>query len=254
MNIGANIRSIRESKGIKQMKVADILEMDYSAYAKLEKRGNKITFEILEKIAKALSVSIIDLLDNEMNKPSSNQMPSTNQMIEELNSRIYELEKLNADALAFIVNWKNRVTNALGKGFNEDFFNTIINSKDTSYEEIESYPFFSIKIFDKPIEDIIEHLMQEMIDSKYIYTKVVDIIRDEDVIQKDYIIKLVYQRYLNDIIPPSSPIKRQIIEYNAATYKLPEYMESRNLVPIFTRVKLPDAVTCIINWDLVKKS
>lgn len=65
MDIGKNIKAIREAKRIKQVEVAELLEVDNSYYAKLEKRGNKLTVEQLEKIAVALGVSIKELLFGE---------------------------------------------------------------------------------------------------------------------------------------------------------------------------------------------
>lgn len=63
MNIENRIRDIRESKRIKQTEVASALNMDNSQYAKLEKRGNKLSLEQIDAIAKALGVSVAELLD-----------------------------------------------------------------------------------------------------------------------------------------------------------------------------------------------
>jgi transcriptional regulator with XRE-family HTH domain len=62
MNIENRIREIREEKKIKQIEVATALNMDNSQYAKLEKRGNKLSLEQIEAIAKALGVSVSKIL------------------------------------------------------------------------------------------------------------------------------------------------------------------------------------------------
>lgn len=62
MNNEIKIKEIRESKRIRQIEVADALNMDNSQYAKIEKRGKKLSIEQIEKIAEALGVSLIELL------------------------------------------------------------------------------------------------------------------------------------------------------------------------------------------------
>ncbi len=65
MNLSANIKAIREAKRVKQLEIATALDIDPSNYAKLEKRGNKLTLEQLEKIAGALDVSVMELITGE---------------------------------------------------------------------------------------------------------------------------------------------------------------------------------------------
>jgi transcriptional regulator with XRE-family HTH domain len=65
MNISKNISSIREAKGIKQYQVAEMLGIEPPNYSRLEKRGDKLTVEQLEKIAVALGVSVKELLFGE---------------------------------------------------------------------------------------------------------------------------------------------------------------------------------------------
>ncbi|MEI7584424.1 helix-turn-helix transcriptional regulator [Runella sp.] len=65
MDLSANIKAIREAKRVKQLEIATALDIDPSNYAKLEKRGNKLTLEQLEKIAGALGVSVMELITGE---------------------------------------------------------------------------------------------------------------------------------------------------------------------------------------------
>ena len=58
MDVSKNIIAIREEKKIKQSEVADALNTERSNYARLEKRGSKLTLEQLEQIAAALGVTV----------------------------------------------------------------------------------------------------------------------------------------------------------------------------------------------------
>lgn len=62
MDITANIKRIRESKGYAQSKLADLLQMERANYHRLENRGTKMTIEQLQSIADALEVPIGELL------------------------------------------------------------------------------------------------------------------------------------------------------------------------------------------------
>ena len=62
MNIGHNIKKIRELRGFDQSYMAGKLGMSQSNYSKIESKGEKITFEQLNKIAEAFEVSPMDIL------------------------------------------------------------------------------------------------------------------------------------------------------------------------------------------------
>lgn len=89
MNISKNISSIRESKGIKQYQVAELLGIEPPNYSRLEKRGDKLTIEQLEKIATALGVSVKELLFGEKEESKEDTQA--------LKSRIVELESIIRD-------------------------------------------------------------------------------------------------------------------------------------------------------------
>ena len=97
MNIEIKIKEIRESKRIRQVEVADALNMDNSQYAKIEKRGKKLSIEQIEKIAGALEVSVAELLGFEITLNNTNEVKETekDKEIAELKKRISELEKVN---------------------------------------------------------------------------------------------------------------------------------------------------------------
>ena len=63
MNIGTNIFNLRTSKGIKQSEMAEKLGLEQSGYSRIEKRGNKISYDLIEKIAEILGVAPAKLLN-----------------------------------------------------------------------------------------------------------------------------------------------------------------------------------------------
>ena len=87
MDLSRNIKAIREAKNIKQIDVAKALDLDPSYYFRLEKRGDKLSIEQLEKIAGALGVSVLELMTGEPQKVENNENT------ERLEKRIRELEK-----------------------------------------------------------------------------------------------------------------------------------------------------------------
>ncbi len=101
MDIGQNIKTIREAKRIKQIEVATILGVDNSYYARLEKRGNKLSIEQLEKIADALGVSVKVLLFGETEDSKEDTQV--------LKTRIAELESIIKDKSKIISNLEDKV-------------------------------------------------------------------------------------------------------------------------------------------------
>lgn len=80
MKVSDNIKSIRKSKGITQIDMADKLGIGQSNYTYLENRGEKLTIEQLGAIAGALGVSVVELITGEPQKERDNE-------------RVKELEK-----------------------------------------------------------------------------------------------------------------------------------------------------------------
>lgn len=86
MDISKNIISIRESKGIKQSEIAQMLDIEQSNYSRLEKRGSKLTLEQIEKIADALNVTVAEILG------ITTDLKNTSKEVEQLRKRNEELE------------------------------------------------------------------------------------------------------------------------------------------------------------------
>jgi len=62
MDITEKIIAARESKKIKQSELAEKLGLDRSNYSRIEKRGNKLTLEQIEKISDALGLDLTELI------------------------------------------------------------------------------------------------------------------------------------------------------------------------------------------------
>lgn len=78
MDIASNIKAIRKARGITPTMMAKELGIEATNYPRLENRGNQLTFNNLEKISKALRVSVVELItwggiqSNENPKETSN--------------------------------------------------------------------------------------------------------------------------------------------------------------------------------------
>lgn len=59
------IKKIRNLRGVKQEYIALQMGMSQSTYSKIENGNQKLTFEVIEKIANALNVSINQLTDKD---------------------------------------------------------------------------------------------------------------------------------------------------------------------------------------------
>jgi transcriptional regulator with XRE-family HTH domain len=60
--VGTNIKNIRETKNLSQEKLADLSDLDRTYIFSIEKGRRNISIKVLFKIAKALEVSILELV------------------------------------------------------------------------------------------------------------------------------------------------------------------------------------------------
>ena len=61
--MGVDIKRIRKKYGLTQVQLAEMLGVTQPRISRLEKQDT-ITLELLEKIAKALNVSVKDIIEN----------------------------------------------------------------------------------------------------------------------------------------------------------------------------------------------
>jgi transcriptional regulator with XRE-family HTH domain len=73
MDIGQEIRKKREERKLTQTEIAEKIGIDTSSFARIEKKGNKLSVEQLEKIAGALGVSILELITGEPQKVQNDE-------------------------------------------------------------------------------------------------------------------------------------------------------------------------------------
>ncbi|QHV97891.1 helix-turn-helix domain-containing protein [Spirosoma endbachense] len=91
--ISLRIKSIRQQKGISQTDLAQQLGIDRSQYHRLENRGEQLPLAMLGRIAQALGVSRLTLLDESTPGESTDQDES----ISQLTARAEQLEAHLAD-------------------------------------------------------------------------------------------------------------------------------------------------------------
>lgn len=69
MNVGLNIKRLREEKGLTQQQIAELINMHRSNYSKIESGQREISIEALEKIAKHFGMTIDQLVHMEGDAP-----------------------------------------------------------------------------------------------------------------------------------------------------------------------------------------
>jgi len=89
--IGAKIQEIRKSRGLSQEQLAELTEMNFRSISRLERQQNIPTLETLDKVAKALGVSIADFLDDAGVKPKSEIIKEINSIMQKMDEK--ELQK-----------------------------------------------------------------------------------------------------------------------------------------------------------------
>lgn len=67
MILANRIRKIREAYNLTQSEVADICKISTSAYGQIERKASKCSYETLSKIAEAIGVSLLFLIDIDNN-------------------------------------------------------------------------------------------------------------------------------------------------------------------------------------------
>lgn len=95
--IGARIREIRISQGLKQGELADMLEMERSNFTRIESGKQIPNDKNLEKIAQVLNVSLKDLYDFDHLKSDKDLKTQIKKEVETLSSKelqcIYKIIK-----------------------------------------------------------------------------------------------------------------------------------------------------------------
>ncbi len=100
MGLGANIRTLREQRNIKQQEIADLIGMHRSNYSKIETEQREISVSALDKVASFFNVSIDQLvhLDGELpqeveieDKTTMEQLKLMQELDDEERSMIFKM-------------------------------------------------------------------------------------------------------------------------------------------------------------------
>lgn len=100
MGLGANIRTLREQRNIKQQEIADLIGMHRSNYSKIETEQREISVSALDKVASFFNVSIDQLvhLNGELpqeveieDKTTMEQLKLMQELDEEERSMIFKM-------------------------------------------------------------------------------------------------------------------------------------------------------------------
>lgn len=62
MNIGENIRRLREQRGVKQQEIADLIGMHRSNYSKIESGQREISVSAIDRIAQFFNSSVDEII------------------------------------------------------------------------------------------------------------------------------------------------------------------------------------------------
>jgi len=110
MDIPKNIENITSRKGLQQKEVAERMGIERSNYHYFSKRGDKLTIEQAKQIAKALEVSLEEILFGEKNliqekiRDMKGILSNKEKEIDRLEKQIDKLEKQNDRLLKIIEN------------------------------------------------------------------------------------------------------------------------------------------------------
>ena len=121
MTLTEKIARIREAKNLSKADIAKALNLDYAYYFRLEKKGNKLTYEQTEAIAGALGVTVVELITY---GDEPNTGPATVKRVQELEEknavlqdRLKDKELINKSYAIIIENSSNILTQELFQMF-----------------------------------------------------------------------------------------------------------------------------------------
>lgn len=87
VKLGKRIKELRLSKGLKQSKVADLLDMERSNFTRIENGKQAPSDKNLEKIAAILGVSLKDLFDFEHLKSKDELFNSITELLNDFTEK-----------------------------------------------------------------------------------------------------------------------------------------------------------------------
>ena len=112
MDLAEKIKREREKRGIKQVDMANALNLERSNYTRMENRGSKMTLDQIQGIAEVIGISVLELMDIEIPKLEEKNETRENDNIKKikfLEKRIEELEDRIGDKNIIIKNSYNKL-------------------------------------------------------------------------------------------------------------------------------------------------
>src|SRR4051812_39481138 len=101
MSISDKIKAVRKAKGITPTVMARELGIEATNYPRLENRGNRLTYENLEAISKALDITVIELLTWGEQTKGTEVQPQETKKLEKDISRLEELLEYQRDKIKY---------------------------------------------------------------------------------------------------------------------------------------------------------
>jgi transcriptional regulator with XRE-family HTH domain len=85
--VGSQIRNLRQERGISQEKLALIAGINTSYVGQIERGIRSPTIDMLDKIAQALEVGVVDFFGSEINREINSNPETLNRLMFELRTR-----------------------------------------------------------------------------------------------------------------------------------------------------------------------
>ncbi|GAB4018832.1 helix-turn-helix domain-containing protein [Spirosoma koreense] len=155
--VSFRIKLIRLEKGISQTEVADTIGMERSNYNRMENRGEKLSFELIEKIAKALGVSLAELL-NWGEENGSQPNPLTIHQAKESSLKLQALERtrdLMQDYIESLQRKLQLVTSEFQRSI-DDTGEELKLGTVTTHEETDEYGLYYTTFTDQELYKIFD--------------------------------------------------------------------------------------------------
>ncbi|AUD05561.1 helix-turn-helix domain-containing protein [Spirosoma pollinicola] len=112
MEVSKNIRSIRESKGLTQVDMANRMGTERSNYARLENRDVNLTLKQVQEIAEALQVSVYEIIGIPQAEDLRSEQSESLQRLEErlrMTEDVLKEKKKNIKFYKSFIEWTKKI-------------------------------------------------------------------------------------------------------------------------------------------------
>jgi transcriptional regulator with XRE-family HTH domain len=106
--IGERLRTYRKERGLSQEELADLSGLHFTYVGKLERAEKNATIESLDKVTKALGITLEDLFRHIQPVGGNRDTFTLAQIINRLQGRSIDDQKTVLKFLELILNWKDK--------------------------------------------------------------------------------------------------------------------------------------------------